>query len=207
MQFNHVFIPYGGYWSTPFARWQGNFAHLHPMVFAADIARNALREHDIALEIFDSLFLGMTIPAEHSFYGAPWLAGLIGATTISGPTINQACATSARVVGSAAYWLSRVTKRATGRISITPIHLARVAKVRMKTGYGIISILTLLLPMPCSRQRRTSPVKPESRRRSRMQLPCSAINSTSKRLKMMLHFTGAIWSRLSRSKIRQGEKS
>jgi len=103
MQFNRVFIPYGGYWSTPFARWQGNFAHLHPMVFAADIARNALRERDIAPEIFDTLFLGMTIPAEHSFYGAPWLAGLIGATTISGPTINQACATSARVIGSVAF--------------------------------------------------------------------------------------------------------
>src|SRR6266567_6400238 len=103
MQFNRVFIPYGGYWSTPFARWQGNLATLHPMVFAADVARNALRERDIAPEIFDTLFLGMTIPAEHSFYGAPWLAGLIGATTISGPTINQACATSARVVGSIAY--------------------------------------------------------------------------------------------------------
>jgi len=63
MQFNHVFIPYGGYWSTPFVRWQGNFAQLHPMVFAADVARNALRERDIAPEIFDTLFLGMTIPA------------------------------------------------------------------------------------------------------------------------------------------------
>ncbi|MGZ3625469.1 MAG: thiolase family protein [Ktedonobacteraceae bacterium] len=105
MQFNHVFIPYGGYWTTPFARWQGNFAHLHPMVFAADVARNALRERDIAPEIFDTLFLGMTIPAEHSFYGAPWLAGLIGAPSVSGPTINQACATSARVIGSVAYEL------------------------------------------------------------------------------------------------------
>jgi acetyl-CoA acetyltransferase len=103
MQFNHVFIPYGGYWSTPFVRWQGNFAHLHPMEFAADVAKNALRERDITPEIFDTLFLGMTIPAEHSFYGAPWLAGLIGATTVSGPTINQACATSARVIGSVAF--------------------------------------------------------------------------------------------------------
>ena len=111
MQFNRVFIPYGAYWSTPFMRWQGNFAHLHPIVFAADVTRRALREHDIALEIFDSLFLGMTIPAEHSFYGAPWLAGLIGATTISGPTINQACATSARVVGSAAYEVETDTDR------------------------------------------------------------------------------------------------
>jgi len=111
MRFDHVFIPYSGYWSTPFARWQGNFANLHPMLFAADVARNALRERDITPEIFDTLFLGMTIPAEHSFYGAPWLAGLIGAPTVSGPTINQACATSARVIGSVAYELESDTDR------------------------------------------------------------------------------------------------
>jgi len=103
MQFDHVFIPYGAYWSTPFTRWQGNFAHLHPILFAANVTRRALHERDIMPEAFDALFLGMTIPAEHCFYGAPWLAGLIGATSISGPTINQACATSARVVGSAAF--------------------------------------------------------------------------------------------------------
>ena len=103
MQFASVFIPYGAYWSTPFTRWQGSFAHLHPILFAADVTRRALRERDIAPEAFDTLFLGMTIPAEHSFYGAPWLAGLIGATSISGPAVNQACATSTRVIGNAAY--------------------------------------------------------------------------------------------------------
>ncbi|MFL5656298.1 MAG: thiolase family protein [Ktedonobacteraceae bacterium] len=101
-QFESVYIPYGGYWSTPFARWQGNFSHLHPIRFAADVAQHALRERDMAPETFDALFLGMTVIAEHSFYGAPWLAGLIGAAGISGPTINQACATSARVLASAA---------------------------------------------------------------------------------------------------------
>ncbi len=103
MQFDHVFIPYGVYWSTPFTRWQGNFAHLHPILFAANVVKRALRERDITPEAFDALFLGMTVPSEHGFYGAPWLAGLIGAANISGPTINQACATSARVVGSAAF--------------------------------------------------------------------------------------------------------
>lgn len=103
MQFASVFIPYGAYWSTPFTRWQGSFAQPHPILFAADVTKRALRERDIAPEAFDTLFLGMTIPAEHSFYGAPWLAGLIEAANISGPTVNQACATSTRVIGSAAY--------------------------------------------------------------------------------------------------------
>ncbi len=102
MRFQDVFIPYGAYWSTPFVRWQGNFAHLHSIRFAADVAQQALRERDIPPETFDALYLGMTVPAEHSFYGAPWLAGLIGAAGIAGPMFQQACATSARVIGSAA---------------------------------------------------------------------------------------------------------
>jgi acetyl-CoA acetyltransferase family protein len=103
MQFEEVYIPYGAYWSTPFVRWQGNFASLHPVLFAAEIATRALKEREIGVENFDSLYLGMTVPAKYSFYGAPWLAGLIGAPGISGPTINQACATSARVLGNAAF--------------------------------------------------------------------------------------------------------
>ena len=36
MRFANSYIPYGGYWSTPFARWQGSLAHLHAIRFAAD---------------------------------------------------------------------------------------------------------------------------------------------------------------------------
>ncbi len=102
MRFDRAFIPYGGYWSTPFCRWQGSFAHLHALTFAAEVARRALEERGLRPDVFDALHLGMTIPQPHCFYGAPWLAGLIGATGITGPTINQACATSARVLASAA---------------------------------------------------------------------------------------------------------
>ncbi|MCL4298678.1 MAG: thiolase family protein [Anaerolineae bacterium] len=100
--FQAAYIPYGGYWSTPFVKWQGNFASLHPLTFAAEIARRALQERDISAEVFTNLYFGTTVPAKGSFYGAPWLAGLIGADGITGPTFAQACATSARVLGSAA---------------------------------------------------------------------------------------------------------
>ncbi len=103
MGLEKVYIPYGGYWCTPFVKWQGNFANLHPVTFAAEIARRALAEREIAPQEFASLYFGLTIPAKNSFYGAPWLAGLIGAEGITGPTFSQACATSARVIGSAAF--------------------------------------------------------------------------------------------------------
>ncbi len=96
-----VYIPYGAYWCTPFARWQGSLAHLHSMEFAAHITKNVLIDKNIPLDVFDFGVLGMTVPQRNSFYGLPWLTGMIGAVDVGGPTINQACATSARVMAVA----------------------------------------------------------------------------------------------------------
>lgn len=101
MAFEKSFIPYDAYWSTPFCRWQGSFAHLHSMVFAAEICKGAFPSRRISPEIFDGIVLGMTIPQKSSFYGAPWMAGMIGAQALAGPMISQACATSAKCVAVA----------------------------------------------------------------------------------------------------------
>lgn len=101
VKFEKTYVPHGGYWSTPFARWQGSLAAAHPVELAADVARRALTERSIALEVFDSLFFGTTVPSRHSFYAAPWMAGMIGNPDLSGPTIMEACATSARLIGLA----------------------------------------------------------------------------------------------------------
>jgi acetyl-CoA acetyltransferase len=92
------YIPYGAYWSTPFSRWQGSFAHLHALEFAAHTAKAELARRDILPETFDYAVLGTTIPQRGSFYGAPWVMGMIGNDRIGGPTINQACATGARIL-------------------------------------------------------------------------------------------------------------
>jgi acetyl-CoA acetyltransferase len=111
MQFENVYIPHGAYWSTPFCRWQGSFANLHPMRFAADITQAALEARDINVDDLASIYLGMTVPAPNSFYGAPWLAGLLGAEHLTGPMIAQACATSARVIADAAYEVETEARR------------------------------------------------------------------------------------------------
>lgn len=89
-------IPYGAYWSTPFAKWQGSFASLHAVEFAAHVARRELERRAIPAEVFDYGVLGISVPQKHSFYGLPWLMGLIGADAVGGPTIAQACATGVR---------------------------------------------------------------------------------------------------------------
>lgn len=96
-----AYIPYGAYWSTPFARWQGAFAHLHSMEFAAHVAKSALVERKLGVEAFDFAAYGLTVPQYRSFYGTPWFTAMIGAEHLAGPTVNQACATGARLVATA----------------------------------------------------------------------------------------------------------
>ncbi len=94
-------IPYGAYWSTPFARWQGALAHLHAVEFAAWVTKRALATRGIEPTAIEHGVLGTTIPQQHSFFGLPWLAGMLGAPHMAGPTIAQACATSARCLAEA----------------------------------------------------------------------------------------------------------
>ncbi|MFO1219703.1 MAG: thiolase family protein [Burkholderiaceae bacterium] len=91
-------IPYGAYWSTPFARWQGSFANLHSIEFAAWVAKRELAKRRIDPKVFDYGVLGFSVPQKHSFYGAPWIMGLIGAPQAGGPTLMQACATGVRTL-------------------------------------------------------------------------------------------------------------
>ena len=87
-----TYIPYGAYWSTPFCRWQGALAQAHAIELAAEVARESLAARKVDPKSFDGIVLGMTIPQPSSFYGAPWLAAMVGAPGITGPTVAQACA-------------------------------------------------------------------------------------------------------------------
>jgi acetyl-CoA acetyltransferase len=111
MRFESAYVPYGGYWSTPFVKWQGSLSHLHAIPFAAEVARKALAQKDIPASAFDAVVFGMTVPQKRSLYAAPWLAAQIGAEGISGPWIAQACATGARVLAAAAAEIEASTGR------------------------------------------------------------------------------------------------
>ncbi|MCP4392465.1 MAG: thiolase family protein [Gammaproteobacteria bacterium] len=102
MPWRSMEIPYGAYWSTPFCKWQGSLSHLHALEFAAHVAKRQLDQRQWQSEWFDHAVLGNTIPQPHSFYGAPWLTGLMELNQVGGPTINQACATGVRSLVSAA---------------------------------------------------------------------------------------------------------
>jgi acetyl-CoA acetyltransferase len=113
MKLERAYLPAGGYWSSPFCKWQGKLASLHPLCFAADVTQRALAARGVAASELDGLVLGWTIPCRTVFYGGPWLAGLIGAPGITGVMVSQACATSAAALRVAALGVESGSSRAT----------------------------------------------------------------------------------------------
>ncbi|MEE2998205.1 MAG: thiolase family protein [Pseudomonadota bacterium] len=105
-----AYIPYGGYWSTPYAKWQGTLSHLNSIELAAHVTKDELAHRNIDPESFDMAVLGFTVPQHKSFYGAPWMTGMMGADKVTGPTISQACATSVRCLKSSAMEIGEATK-------------------------------------------------------------------------------------------------
>jgi len=99
-------MPYGAYWSTPFAKWQGSLSTLDPLPLAARIARAALDSRGIDTTVIDLAVLGHTNPYPGSFYGLPYVTGLMGIDRVGGPTVQQACATSVRALQMAAQELA-----------------------------------------------------------------------------------------------------
>lgn len=102
MSFDRVEIPYGCYWTTPFAKWQGSLQHLHSLKLSAHVAKAELARRGIGPEHFDFGVLGVTYLQYQSFYGAPWPLYEIGLTHVPGPMLSQVCATGPRVLLTAA---------------------------------------------------------------------------------------------------------
>ncbi len=98
---DQIEIPYGAYWTSPFARWQGKLQHLHAMKLAAHVAKDELAKREIDPKGFDTGVFGMTYAQYKSFYGAPWPLHDVGATHTPGHMITQVCATGVRVIFAA----------------------------------------------------------------------------------------------------------
>ncbi len=97
-----AYIPYKGYFSSPFIRWQGSLAAENAIVLGAETTKRWMTERKIDPHQFDYLFLGFTIAQHHGFYGGPWAAALAGMDGIPGVTVSQACSTSTTILWQAA---------------------------------------------------------------------------------------------------------
>jgi acetyl-CoA acetyltransferase len=97
-----AFIPYKGYWSSPFSRWQGILQNQDSVKMVAAATKQFFKLRGYTPDIFDGIVLGATIPQPQWFYNSPHYASLMGNPTVSGPHMAQACATSTVSVNYAA---------------------------------------------------------------------------------------------------------
>jgi acetyl-CoA acetyltransferase len=102
MRSSGVAIPAGYAWSSPFAKWQGALAEISSLDLAADVTARALASRGLDPAGISDIVLGWTVPQPDIFYGAPLLAGRIGAPALTGPMVSQACATSVACLDVAA---------------------------------------------------------------------------------------------------------
>jgi acetyl-CoA acetyltransferase len=82
-----------------------SFQNEHAIELGARTAKKFLDLRGLTPDIFDGCVLGMTIGQPAWFYANPWFCGLLGNDKISGPTVSQACATSASAVYTAGLWV------------------------------------------------------------------------------------------------------
>ena len=98
---NKAYIPYGGYYCSPFAKWQGSFANENSIILGAETAKRWLASKGWDASIFDYTYHGITVAQNRCFYGSTWANALMGAE-VPGVTIMQACSTATTCLHNAA---------------------------------------------------------------------------------------------------------
>ena len=89
-----AYIPYGGDYSTPFARWQGSLANEHSIVLGAATSKRFFESRGWDPQTIEYVVVGSTVYQKQWFYSGPWAAAMMGATGAPGVLVSQACSTS-----------------------------------------------------------------------------------------------------------------
>ncbi len=103
-RFSKPFIPFKGYYSSPFCRWQGSLANENAIVLGAMTANRWLKKRKIDPTVIDYLYFGFTVVQHHGFYGHTWAAAMVveGAKEVPALLVSQACTTAATCIYLAA---------------------------------------------------------------------------------------------------------
>ncbi len=97
-----AYIPYRGYYSTPFAKWQGTLANENSVVLGADTSKRFFESKGWDPKAIEYVLVGSTVYQKQWFYSGPWAAALMGAEGAPGILVSQACSTSTFSVFQAA---------------------------------------------------------------------------------------------------------
>jgi acetyl-CoA acetyltransferase len=99
-----AFIPYKGYYSSPFCRWQGSMATENSISLSAKTARNWFLHRKLDPTVLDYMYFGITIAQYHLFYSHTWAAAMLvdNAKPLPALMVHQACTTSTTCIHLAA---------------------------------------------------------------------------------------------------------
>jgi acetyl-CoA acetyltransferase len=95
--FRNVYVPYRGYYSTPFCRWQGSMQNENSIELGAQTARRwFLERKKLDPTVIDYLYFGITVAQHHLFFGHTWSGAILtdDKKYVPGLLIHQACSTS-----------------------------------------------------------------------------------------------------------------
>jgi acetyl-CoA acetyltransferase family protein len=99
-----AYIPYGGFYSSPFCRWQGKMANENAIELGAKTARKWFLSRDLDPTVIEYLYYGITVSQHYMFHSHNWAAAMLvdGKKNLPGLMVNQACTTSATCIHLAA---------------------------------------------------------------------------------------------------------
>ena len=83
-----AYIPYRGYYSTPFVRWQGSLANEHSIVLGANTSRRFFESKGWDPKMIEYVLVGSTVYQKQWFYSGPWAAGMMGAAAVLGVLVS-----------------------------------------------------------------------------------------------------------------------
>ena len=98
--YTKAYIPYKGYYTTPFSRWQGSMQNDNAVELAATTARRWFLEKKIDPAVLDYMYFGSTVAQNHWFVAHNYAASILTDDKKFLPAlfVNQACATSTTVL-------------------------------------------------------------------------------------------------------------
>ncbi len=99
-----AYIPSGGYYSSPFCRWQGKMANDNSIVLGATTAKRWFSSRGLAPTVIDYVYYGTTVAQHHMFYSHTWAAAMLvdGKKDVPALLVHQACSTSTTCIHLAA---------------------------------------------------------------------------------------------------------
>ncbi|MCX5879534.1 MAG: thiolase family protein [Deltaproteobacteria bacterium] len=99
-----AFIPYNGYYSSPFCRWQGSMANDNAIELGARTARSWWLKKKLDPTVLEYMYYGITVAQHHMFYSHSWAAAMLvdNAKPLPALMVNQACTTSTTCIALSA---------------------------------------------------------------------------------------------------------